>query len=137
MASIINNIISVVSLLFVDPKDLHITVGGRRRSLRRVWWAVMLATALTLAHISCAMAAPVQEEAAIYSVCIDEQGMGVAPPNARPAQARLLARRAAMLDAVRKGVTDVQGAQKGRIHTISSENWDGNTYTIVAVVQVF
>ena len=125
----------IIAVLFCGI-DLSIEVNGVRRSFRRVITAALLVLAFVLASMSGVDAATPQDEQ-VLSVCIEQTAQGVAPSNAvNAAQARLLARRAAELAVIRAACSEVS-APRGRIREILSEEWQGNTCIITAIVQVF
>lgn len=72
------------------------------------------------------------------SVVITETGIGY--PSSDLAmnlvQAKLVARRAAMVDAINKACREA-GAAKGRVKDIHSEDYDGEKYIMVANIQVW
>lgn len=70
------------------------------------------------------------------SVVIESEGKGTFGPSMSALQAKLLARRAAMVNVVANACKEV-GASHGAIREIFSEDFDGKTYTIVANVQVW
>jgi len=126
----LNNIFAAISIIFVEPSELQY----HGRSLKRVWYAVVFSIMLLF---SCLQGMVSANEAPVMSVVIETTGEGMAPQNAaNAAQARMMARRAALVDLARKA-TQETGAARAAVRTIYSEEFDGVKYVITADVQVY
>ena len=81
-----------------------------------------------------------QKKDIVHSLFIDTKGIGKVGQGKVPVmnavQAKLMARRAAMVDVVARACKDA-GASKGAISEFLKEEFDGKTYTIYATVQVW